>query len=400
MGAAYGHIIHPYEDQDLTFQELHDLLASTTRGFPNSNFVFEKTDGINLFVSCVGGKTVFARNKGQMKGDDRPDKEAIAQHMSAVPHVMEVIGAAANQIDHGMGNLDPLIKRNVFLEGTMYASVEVIHPTTENLIPYGRALIIVHGFVDQNGNASLGDFDTMHFAAHLAKWKLQFEVLPQQIPVLAEPDRNKVAEALNRLYYMAERSTRIMDWARNQAKSIVIDRMIQDGITLDIDLAVRRIFDGDKSTDLRAIRKEYGDTVAEWLKTMDAASAQIRNQAMADLQEIVLQIGALVIHNSKDLLVQDVQLGKKHLLARMRNSMHDITQTDIAVEKARMYREMNRMRAIGGMAEMAMPTEGLIFDYGSKTYKLTGMFAPMNRLHSIVRFRRKPTSDAVQPVQA
>ncbi len=44
--------------------------------------------------------------------------------------------------------------------------------------------------------------------------------------------------------------------------------------------------------------------------------------------------------------------------------------------------ELERIQAIGGF-EKLVPTEGIVFVYKGKTYKLTGLFAPINQLLGI-----------------
>ena len=44
--------------------------------------------------------------------------------------------------------------------------------------------------------------------------------------------------------------------------------------------------------------------------------------------------------------------------------------------------ELERIKAIGGF-EKLVPTEGIVFVYKGKTYKLTGLFAPINQLLGI-----------------
>ena len=48
-------------------------------------------------------------------------------------------------------------------------------------------------------------------------------------------------------------------------------------------------------------------------------------------------------------------------------------------------RELERLKDIGGMSAI-VPTEGLVFKYNGKLYKLTGAFAPINQILGYLRF--------------
>ena len=49
--------------------------------------------------------------------------------------------------------------------------------------------------------------------------------------------------------------------------------------------------------------------------------------------------------------------------------------------------ELERLNRIGGI-ESIIPTEGLVFKYNGKIYKLTGTFAAINQLMGIIKYGR------------
>jgi len=48
-------------------------------------------------------------------------------------------------------------------------------------------------------------------------------------------------------------------------------------------------------------------------------------------------------------------------------------------------RELQRLKDIGGMNTI-VPTEGIVFTYNGKLYKLTGAFAPINQILGYLKF--------------
>jgi hypothetical protein len=60
-----------------------------------------------------------------------------------------------------------------------------------------------------------------------------------------------------------------------------------------------------------------------------------------------------------------------------------IADNDKAIKFLR--RELGRLKDIGGF-EAIVPTEGVVFRYKGKLYKLTGAFAPVNQLLGYLRF--------------
>ena len=67
-GGAYGHMNHPFDDKNLKFSDLKQIIINGLGGNLNrEDNVTEKLDGQNLMISWVNGKLVTARNKGQLK---------------------------------------------------------------------------------------------------------------------------------------------------------------------------------------------------------------------------------------------------------------------------------------------------------------------------------------------
>ena len=66
MGGVAGHMDHLYENRDLTFGEMKEILEAAANGELTAE---EKVDGQNLFLSysIPEGKAKGARNKGNLK---------------------------------------------------------------------------------------------------------------------------------------------------------------------------------------------------------------------------------------------------------------------------------------------------------------------------------------------
>ena len=50
-----------------------------------------------------------------------------------------------------------------------------------------------------------------------------------------------------------------------------------------------------------------------------------------------------------------------------------------------MHAQLAKIQAIGGFNTI-VPSEGLVFVYKGKTYKLTGAFAPVNQITGLMAF--------------
>ena len=63
-GGAAGHMMHPFDDNSLTFGDFKMFVDRGLQGDLNfEEAPTEKTDGQNLFVTMIDGRVMFARNK-------------------------------------------------------------------------------------------------------------------------------------------------------------------------------------------------------------------------------------------------------------------------------------------------------------------------------------------------
>ena len=77
QGGAAGHTLHPFEDNQLTMNDIKTIINRCLSGKLNiQNQVSQKLDGQNILFTYKGGKLLAARNKTQMKnfGQNALDK--------------------------------------------------------------------------------------------------------------------------------------------------------------------------------------------------------------------------------------------------------------------------------------------------------------------------------------
>ena len=147
-GGAYGHMNHPFDDNNLTFSDLRNIIINGLAGKLNrEDKVSEKLDGQNLMVSWVDGKLKAARNKGHLKngGKTAPTTSGIANMFSGRGQIKKAFVGAMRDLEKAIGSLSEPQKKKVFGNGTKWMNLEVIYPQTANVIDYDVAEIVFHG---------------------------------------------------------------------------------------------------------------------------------------------------------------------------------------------------------------------------------------------------------------
>ena len=113
MGGAGGHMNHPFDDRDLTFAEMKELVHLSLQGKLNiESDVTEKTDGQNLAVTYKDGKVGAARNKATIR--EPMDINAVASKFEGRGDIEKAFTFSMRDLENALKNLSPEILNNIF----------------------------------------------------------------------------------------------------------------------------------------------------------------------------------------------------------------------------------------------------------------------------------------------
>lgn len=411
-GGAAGHMAHPFEDLTLSFGELKKIIGLAFEGklqVVSDGPITEKVDGQNLFASIIGGEVRFARNKGQLKnrGRNAMRQADIDKKWKDVPHVRGAFMKAAQTLEAGFGNLPQKIQKEIFKNGENWVNFELIAQDNPNVINYDTDVIIFHNIhmVDEDGNktgmagsATKKLFKIFSDAERSAK--LPMKIQPPQI---IKVDRNLT-----------------IDFSKDQAEFIAgIDKVaksagLSDSATLgdllraswdkelaalerkyamDLPSAVRkkliaRFSEGDKSYGIRDWPKDIPDAAfIDGLRSLDQDAFAKNKKVLEPVEMLVLRASVVVLKNidtfvsaNPDDSVQQLRSSIAQQIAAIRKSK-DVKSID------KMMGSLKKIESMGGF-ENLVPSEGIVFQYKGKLYKITGLFAPVNQLMGLGRFGR------------
>jgi hypothetical protein len=143
-GGAYGHMSHPFDDMDLTFGDLKNIITGALNG--DLGVVREKTDGQALAISWKNGRLIAARNKGHLEnaGARAMGIEDVASKFAGRGGLTDAYNYAMKDLSAAISSLSEAQRKKIFNEGQCFMNLEVIWPTSVNVIPYGQALLVFH----------------------------------------------------------------------------------------------------------------------------------------------------------------------------------------------------------------------------------------------------------------
>jgi hypothetical protein len=407
-GGAYGHISHPFEDFGLTMADLKNMINTTVNGaFGPDNFVQEKTDGQNILISWKNGKLIAARNKSHLKnaGADALDSAGIANMFAGRGDIETAYNAAMADLTSAIGKLSDADKKKYFDEGKKFASVEVITPITQNTVPYGKDMLVLHGVVehDEGGNA-IGedkqagrDLGKLIADANAAAQKKFYVRGPQDIASVAFPNTKARASYYDKKLseVMAESNTTLSstvgDYALGMGKRILKEEADKAKVEIPetaVDGLARRLADIDKSFSVPMIKKELSPEAATWFTELEKNSGKaLKRKIYAPLESLFLEIGTEMMKNISAFLSANPTEAAAAMRKEIDDTIAKVRTNGDEKDVEKLEHELTRVAAAGGL-ESIVPTEGITFVFNGKLYKYTGIFAPLHQIRSILAYKK------------
>ena len=410
-GGAAGHLAHPYEDIDLTFAEIKAMIDAALGG--KLEYAQEKLDGQNLMVTYKDGSVRAARNKGQVKnyGENSLTTDQISKMFDGRGPIQTAFVETMNDLEAAINKLDPKQKADFFENGKKFISLEVLFPETANVIPYGAAQLRLHHFksFDVDGNVEDEDvagiyelqkvLDTIQAnqqktfmirTTDPAELKADMDLPNQLKQFTGEVDKIKGK-------YNLSDSTTVKDYIKRWWTDFVKAKAkeLKYKMPADVlDALVQRWALTDKTQKITVIKGLIdNEAFRTWVDQFDKTEVEpTKKIALKPVEMLFLKLGVRVLQNIQNLTALSPDEAKRKVKQDVSAAIRGIqkaadTETiedsDAAIKFLK--RELTRLKDIGGFNAI-VPTEGLVFKYKGKLYKLTGAFAPINQILGYLRF--------------
>lgn len=406
-GGAYGHLSHPFEDMNLTMNDLHDMIQTTVKGaFGPENFVQEKTDGQQLSISWKDGKLIAARNKSHLKnaGSAALDIKGVANLFAGRGDIETVYNAAMKDLTASIGALSAADKEKYFANGSKFASLEVISPTTQNTVPYGLNMLVFHGVLeyDLDGNVIDEDKQAARELGKLVKdanaeaQETFFVRGPQDMDIKPLPDTAKRAAYYESKYKNLLKETglnqnsTVYEYVISMGRKVLLEEALKAKVTLPnsvIDGLAARISGVNKSYSVPTIKKELGDNADWYINLEKTKEKDLKARVYEPLESLFLEIGTEFMKNMSSFLSANPTVAAEAMRKEIDSVINKIRTDGDATDVEKLERQLKRVAAAGGL-DSIVPTEGITFVWKGKLYKYTGIFSPLHQVRSIVAYKK------------
>ena len=111
MGGVAGHLAHLYDNRDLTYNKMAEILMKAAQG---ELIGTEKTDGYNIYLGFVDGKARAARNKGDMSRGGMTMQDLANRTFQGGESAKKAYVTAFKAYEKAIDSLSPEEKEKIF----------------------------------------------------------------------------------------------------------------------------------------------------------------------------------------------------------------------------------------------------------------------------------------------
>tara|TARA_R100000322_G_scaffold159385_1_gene120311 strand:+ start:734 stop:3013 length:2280 start_codon:yes stop_codon:yes gene_type:complete len=395
-GGAYGHMSHPFDDKGLKFGDFRQIIDIALQGkLDLEQKATEKTDGQNLFITWNNGLRA-ARNTGDIKKGG-VDSKAIAKKFSGRGNIEKAFNYAMNDLSKAISSINDKQKKKIFDDGNNWVNMEIMYPASSNVVNYDAPHLQFHNVLQYKDGKAIGAVaDGGRVLAGMIKQvdanvQKNFSIIgPQFLKINPHQDYSAKKPyflgKLNKLmskYKMSDTNT-FGEYHQAYWQEFVDKKIGNVDNTIKMGLVKRWAF-FDKSFRLNSKTISDEKTLKKCLEFDKLKHADQVKKNMLPFEKLFFELGAEVLKNAEGFLAANPDKAVQNIRKQIKSAIKVVKKGGDIKKLNRLGQQLNKLNSIGGMKSI-VPSEGLVFVYKGKTYKLTGAFAPINQITGMIYF--------------
>ena len=398
MGGVAGHMDHLYENRDLTFGEMKEILEAAANGELTAE---EKVDGQNLFLSysIPEGKAKGARNKGNLKAGGL-DAVGLAQKFAGRGGLEQAFTGGFATFEKAVEALSDEEKERIFGPNTnIWYNAEVMDPGNANVILYDDKTLKIHDvghFIfdrdsGQQDPIPQGTLETLDNALERMEDRLHSDDFNLARQALV--DIKKIEDNGKSLNKVLSRISNEMRSERLNDQSTILDytfKRLMNGMESDLpenlkEEIIKYLLKLPGNLGLRVLKKGLNPEDLQDLTGIIANQKTLLQQAVEPLEDAIHDFTVDLLKGLESVFIADNQKEVMRLKNELANAVKEITAVGAENPEAMaiMQRHLNKIK---DFSTITTPVEAVVFDYNGHTYKFAGNFAPLNQILGMFRY--------------
>ena len=384
-GGAGGHMSHPFDYDELTGDDLIELVEDLFGG--KITDMKEKLDGTNIHATMNNaGQVVFIRNKsnlnselGGMSIQDMADKWA---DKPSVQNTFLTAGHIITDIFKKLGTK----YFNPDADTRKVINCECIIAGKTNVMPYASDRVAFHGYKIYKKNGNTWE-ETENVEGHVEDIYKAAEGIDAAKPrmnlvIKSVEEANKFAKVfkskLEKLFKDEKLGTNVSleTWKRCRFEKIMPE-WLNDGGKDVVTAVYNRWFNDDKSFKAAELKKIYADNYKDVVS--DKFAKPYVKKVMEPIDDLFLEIGNQFIKLCNGFTNDDAYASVIDTLTKdIEDVCNNIEKNGSEEVKQQLDFQLTRLRKLGDNA--INHAEGVVFTYKGKLMKATGSFSAVNQV--------------------
>tara|TARA_R110000824_G_scaffold153926_15_gene325776 strand:+ start:2965 stop:4971 length:2007 start_codon:yes stop_codon:yes gene_type:complete len=402
MGGVAGHLAHLYDNRDLTYNKMAEILRAAASG---ELIGTEKTDGYNIYLGFANGRARAARNKGDMQRGGMSAEDLINRTFQGGESAKKAYVIAFRAYEKAMESLSDEERANIFgANGEVFYNAEIQGPLATNVVNYDRNILTIHRMGHKKYNPETNQLeivDTTSQPQYLDNVLDKFEEATSDEPFNVQrtafltlnkiTDESFVQTILNKIQetgYSGDMT--IHDYLENKLRPVV-EENFKDLDKNRKQLLIDRILEKEGAWSLTQITKgfprEEKQKISEYVKN----SKLIIKNLIKPIEMAIHEFAVELLKGLRSAYILDSEHNKKEV-ARLK------LETEEAINAIQSYRGPEYEQARDILVQQLLKlkhhsnidtvVEGFAFQHDGQMYKFTGNFAPMNQLLGLFKYGR------------
>ena len=399
MGGVAGHLAHLYDNRDLTFNKMAEILQKAAKGELVGT---EKTDGYNIFLGYVDGKPRAARNKGDMSRGGMTFDDLINREFRGGEESKRAYVTAFNAYINALESLSEKEKEKIFgPNGEIFYNTEIQGPIAPNVVNYDENIVNIHRMGHKKYNK---ENNSLEVVANEKESNFLDSVIDKFESATAGQDFNVRRTAFLTLNKITD-ETFVQDILSKIERTgysgnMTINDYLRDKLTpytkkslpeLDeeqVNLLVKRML-GDKTAPTvsqitRGMEKETKLKVSAFNKNSKILSKKLIQPIEMAIHDFAVEL----LRGLKSAYILDNEAEVERLKKETETAIRAIQAYEGPEQEGAQSILVRQLTKLKHHNNIDTVVEGFTFQYDGQMYKFTGNFAPMNQLLGLFKYGR------------
>lgn len=401
MGGAVGHLYHLWENPELTFGEIKDIIRAGAEG--KLERVSEKLDGMNVVFTWDNASNDLrvARSGGDIKRGGM-DAETLAKKFFGRGNVEAAFNSAFQVLRDAISSLADKVRTDVFgPRANRWYSTEIVYAENPNVISYDSNSVVFHGWpvfdVDEAGAVSRSDDDrgvailTQHVeqmqrAVTARNWRVRGPTVVR----MQKLSDGSIARSALREIELAQQRANVDDGDTVQTylTNLVADEVSRLKLSAKASAAVvARCVGTEDAPTLIGIKKLVPADVYPQVNDFVKQSPKLLKASIAPVEAAIQRFAVQILRSVHSTLVGNPGEEATRIRGEIASAVKAIEASSEPAALDMLRRHLGKLGDLDDVVAM----EGIVFLYKGNAYKFTGSFAAANQILGMFRYGRKGT---------